>query len=110
MEITQRELNDIIILQIEGDLETNTAPDAENFIAGLLEQKKMKILINCEKLDYISSAGLRVLLGTAKQLEAYNGEMRVCSLNETVQEIFDISGFGTILSVFATENEAVSGF
>ena len=110
MEIKQKELNDVIVVMIEGDLETNTAPDAENYIAEIIEQKKLKILVNCENLDYISSAGLRVLLGTAKQVEAYNGELRICTLNETVKEIFDISGFSTILKVFDTEDDALNGF
>jgi anti-anti-sigma factor len=61
-------------------------------------------------LDYISSAGLRVLLATAQKLQAEDGALRVCNLNETVQEVFDISGFSTILSVFKTETEALNEF
>ena len=66
--------------------------------------------MNFEKLDYISSAGLRVLLTAAKQLKRVDGELRICSLNEVVAEVFDISGFTTIFKVFRSESEALDGF
>ena len=110
MEIKQRGINGIVILDFDGDLETNTALDAENYLAKLIVENVPKILLNFEKLEYISSAGLRVLLGTAKQLEAKSGVLRICSLNETVQEIFEISGFCSILNVSPTEQEALDCF
>ena len=67
-------------------------------------------MVNFEKLDYISSAGLDVLLATAKQLKGHSGELRICSLNEVVQEAFEISGFCTISSVFNSESDALSRF
>jgi anti-anti-sigma factor len=63
--------------------------------------------VDFTKLDYISSAGLRVMLGTAKQLMAKGGGLKTFGLNQTVREVFDISGFSTILAVFATEAEAL---
>jgi anti-sigma B factor antagonist len=110
MQITTREDNDVKIVTFEGNLDTNTSSDAQTTLSGLLTEGVQKILANCEKLDYISSAGLRVLLATAKQLNSAGGELRICSLNETVQEVFDISGFSTIFNVFATETEALNGF
>jgi len=67
-------------------------------------------LVDCEKVDYISSAGLRVLLGTVKGLTAAGGSLRISGLNESVHEVFEISGFSTILAVFVTEAEALDGF
>ena len=67
-------------------------------------------MVNFEKLDYISSTGLDVLLKAAKQLKGNSGELRICSLNEFVQEVFEISGFCTILSVFNSESDALSRF
>ena len=69
-----------------------------------------KILVNFADLDYISSAGLRVLLTTAKRLGGSGGTLRICGLNETVSEVFEISGFSVILSVFPNETEALEGF
>jgi anti-sigma B factor antagonist len=110
MEISVTESGDVRILSLEGNLDTNTAPDAEKEINNLIEAGAQKLLVNFEKLDYISSAGLRILLATAKKLKATQGDLKICCLNETVQEVFDISGFSTILSVSATEEEALGAF
>ncbi len=53
---------------------------------------------------------MRVLLTAAKQLKGTDGELRICSLNEVVAEVFDISGFTTIFKVFGSESEALDGF
>jgi len=110
MEISVTESGDVRILSFQGNLDTNTSPQAENEINGLIEAGAQKLLVNFEKLDYISSAGLRILLATAKKLKASQGDLKICSLNDTVQEVFDISGFATILSVSKTEEEALSAF
>jgi anti-anti-sigma factor len=110
MKITIRHANDVKIVELEGELDTNTSPDAESQLKELMEQGVKKILLNFEKMDFISSAGLRILLATGQQLKSDNGGLRVCSLNETVQEVFDISGFSTLLSVFPNETEALKEF
>jgi anti-sigma B factor antagonist len=110
MQIVVTESGDVRILAFEGNLDTNTSPDAESEINGLIEAGTQKLLINFEKLDYISSAGLRILLATAKKLKPGGGDLKICCLNQTVQEVFDISGFSTILSVTTTEEEALGSF
>ena len=84
-------------LASQGNLDTGTAPAAEEDLQGLIDDGKRKILMDFSTLDYISSGGLRVLLSTSKKLRSSGGEIRLHSLNETVAEIFDMSGFSTIL-------------
>jgi len=110
MKIETRESQGIQIVAFEGNLDTNTSPEAESKINELIDAGNQKLLVNFEQLNFISSAGLRVLLATVKKLNASGGELRICSLNPTVQEVFDISGFVTILSVKGTEEEALSSF
>jgi len=110
MEISVTESGDVQILSFQGNLDTNTSPDAENEINGLIDAGAQKLLVNFENLAYISSAGLRILLATAKKLKASQGDLKICCLNETVQEVFDISGFSTILSVSKTEEEALGAY
>ena len=110
MKIETRESQGIHIIAFEGNLDTNSSPEAESVINELIDTGKQKILVNFEQLNFISSAGLRVLLATVKKLNASGGELRICSLNATVQEVFDISGFVTILNVKNTEEEALSSF
>jgi anti-sigma B factor antagonist len=110
MEISISESGDVRILSFQGNLDTGTSPEAESQINGLIEAGTQKFLVNFENLDYISSAGLRVLLSTAKKLKPGGGDLKICCLNQTVQEVFDTSGFSTILSVTATEEEALGAF
>ena len=63
-----------------------------------------------DRVEYISSAGLRVLLATAKTLKKDNGEVRLCCLKPYVKEVFDIAGFTQIFTVCDTRQEAIEGF
>lgn len=107
LDITTRRQNDITIVAFAGSLDSATAPLAQQALDGILASGGRKIVVDFTELDYISSAGLRVLLGTAKQLGA--GALRLFGLNETVGEVFKISGFSTILAVCATEAAALEG-
>ena len=110
MEITVTVAGEVKVIRIEGKLDTQTSPDVQAQLTQLIDQGETKLVVNFEKLAYISSAGLRVLLAAAKQLKGNSGELRICSLNEVVQKDFDISGFTTILTVTKTEPEALEGF
>jgi anti-anti-sigma factor len=110
MDISVREENGVTIADIVGKLDTATSPAAQERLNTLLKEGKTKILINLEKLDYIASSGLRVLLTLAKDLEKEGGAFRICGLNKVVQEIFDISGFSSILKVWPSESEALASF
>ena len=110
MQISVKTANEVKVLAFEGSLDTLTSPDAQTQLTQLIEGGDKKILVNFENLQYISSTGLRVLLAAAKQLRTADGELRICSLNEVVKEVFDISGFTTIFKVFGSDAEALEGF
>ncbi len=110
MQISVKTTNDVKVLAFEGRLDTQTSPDAQQQLTRLIEAGETKILVNLGKVDYISSAGLRVLLVVAKQLKTTDGELRICGLNEVVKEVFDISGFDMILPISVSESEALEGF
>ena len=107
MEITIRDQGDTKVVMLNGKLDTNTTSVAESEINALLDGGASKLLINFEQLSYISSSGLRLLLATAKRLKGSGGELKVCSLNEMATEVFEISGFSSILNVFSSEQEAL---
>ncbi len=114
MEITTRAHHDVTLVAVVGSLDSNTSPQAQQALDAILSGGARKVVVDLTALDYISSAGLRVLLGTVKRLGgragAGGGALRLFGLNETVREVFDISGFSTILAVFATEADALRGF
>jgi len=109
MEITTRTEQDVTVLVLVGHLDSNTSPEAQQALDAILAGGGRKVVIDFRALDYISSAGLRVLLGTAKRLSQERGALRLFGLNETVREVFEISGFATILTVVDTEANALRG-
>ena len=106
MQISTRTSNDIHIVAISGSLDSTTSPEAQKALDAVLSSAK-KVVLNFSDLDYISSAGLRVLLGAAKHLRASGGTLGMFGLNQSVREVFEISGFSSILSVYQSETEAL---
>ena len=82
---------------LEGRLDTITSPELEEELKASLEDAQALVL-DFEKLEYISSAGLRVLLSAQKTM-AKRGEMKLKHVNETVMEIFEVTGFADILTI-----------
>ena len=82
---------------LEGRLDTITSPELEEELKASLEDAQALVL-DFEKLEYISSAGLRVLLSAQKTM-AKRGEMKLTHVNETVMEIFEVTGFADILTI-----------
>ena len=103
-------INEEQILQALRDKRVSLDRVTEETLTELIEGGSTKLLISLAQVDFVSSAGLRVLLATAKKLGGIGGQLRVSDLNDTVNEVFEISGFTTILSVIATEAEALEGF
>src|SRR5437899_822519 len=110
MNISTRTEREATVVALVGSLDSNTSPVAQQAIDGILAGGAKRLVVDFSALDYISSAGLRVLLGTAKKLIGAGGELRLFGLNDTVREVFQISGFSTILAVYATEAEALKRF
>ena len=87
-----------LTVALEGRLDTITAPELEEDLQTSLEGITA-LTFDLEKLDYISSAGLRVLLATQKKMNACEGTMKVINVNEVIMEIFDVTGFAEILTI-----------
>ena len=89
--------NQKLILELEGRLDTVTSPELEDELSGSLDGVS-ELIIDFGKLEYISSAGLRVLLSAQKVMNK-QGVMKVTNVNETVMEIFEVTGFSDILTI-----------
>ena len=109
MEIISTITNDCLVINFVGQLDTGTATKAEMEVNKQLENNQ-KIIFDLAQTTFVSSAGLRVFLATAKKLKASNGKFRICNANEVVKEILDISGFSTILDIQKTLEDALNGF
>lgn len=97
MTITKRIEGSALTVAVEGRLDTVTSPDLEAALSESLEGVT-DLTLDFSGLEYISSAGLRVLLATQKKMNA-QGSMKVCGVNETVGEVFEVTGFADILTI-----------
>ena len=97
MTINQTKNGNALVLALEGRLDTMTAPQLEAALKEALPGVEA-LTFDLEKLDYISSAGLRVLLSAQKQMNK-QGEMKVINAGETIMEIFEVTGFSDILTI-----------
>ncbi|MDB4297445.1 STAS domain-containing protein [Flavobacteriaceae bacterium] len=107
LDIKTTQEDSLTTVNLLGSLDSNTASLAEKEINLLIENGAEKIIINLEKTDYVSSAGLRVFLSTAKKLMVKNGSVKLCKPNEVVTEILEITGFNTIIDVFSSYEDAL---
>ncbi len=87
------------VLTITGRMDAVTAPEYEKTLNELLAAGETSFVVDFQGLEYISSAGLRALLATAKLLKTKNGQIRLANVLGTVREVFDISGFGSIFQI-----------
>ena len=97
LDIAKKENGSELTLFLSGRLDTTTSPVLENEIAAVADGVTALIL-DIEKLDYISSAGLRVLLSTQKKMSK-QGKLTIKNVQENVMEVFEITGFSDILNI-----------
>ena len=95
--INKERKNDTLIYSLEGRLDTTTSPDLEAELGGSLDGVK-ELVFDFSRLEYISSAGLRILLSAQKKMNE-QGSMKVIHVNETIMEIFEVTGFSDILTI-----------
>ena len=96
------------ILCISGRVDGNTAKILESAIQEQVDAGTKTLILDLKDMDYISSAGLRVLLLGARRMQAKAGKTLFCALGENIQQIFEISGFNDILDVRANRDEALA--
>jgi anti-sigma B factor antagonist len=99
MEIIQKEENGIVFLAIKGRLDADSSAEAEKVVKNVFKGQTTKVLFDLQSLEYLSSAGLRVLLGAAKEMRRRDGKIVLCDLNEFVKEIFEVSGFQSLIPI-----------
>lgn len=108
MRIDEERLEGTVVVRLAGRLDTNTAPEVQEHLDSVVDGGADVVVVGLNDLDFMSSAGLRVLLATAKRLRP-SGTLRVFGLNPTVRDVFDVSGFSMIFPVFEDEPAALAG-
>jgi anti-sigma B factor antagonist len=99
MEINHKMENGILIIAIKGRLDAATSPAADETIKETMGQGSDRLLFDLSDLEYLSSGGLRVILSAAKEIRRRKGKVTLCCLNQYVDEIFEVSGFKSMIPI-----------
>ncbi len=109
MDISEDRKADAVVLALSGKLDATTAKTFEDKILGLINSGGQRLVVDLAQLEYVSSSGLRVFLLAAKRLQAADGKIVLCGLQEHVRQVFDLAGFSSILSIYGSRDEAIEG-
>ena len=107
MEIHEQLQDNVLVLEPVGRLDSLTCREFETRLLAALSGSGA-VVVDCTKLDYISSAGLRVLLVAANQNRTTGGRLALAALRDNLREVFDISGFSAIFAIHPTVAAAVA--
>jgi len=108
MEIAESTHDAVLVLSLQGRLDSITAPAFERLVRGRLADGHRRIVIDLDALDYISSAGLRILMIAGKALKAERGRIALCRVKGVVMEVLRISAFDRIFTILPSREQAVA--
>jgi anti-anti-sigma factor len=107
LEITRENQGALVILSIAGQLDATTAPELDAALMSASDAGSRYMLLNCTRLTYVSSAGLRILLKVYKQLKPTNGMLALTALQPHIREIFELTGFTNLFSIHDSREAAI---
>ena len=103
-------LQSISIMKVEGRVDSETAPELDTALAQLLNENRNKIVLNLQRVDFLSSAGLRAMVKALKGAQKSGGDVRLASVSEPIEVILRTVGMMQMFKMFSTSEEAVTGF
>ena len=110
MEIIEENQSGINIFKLNGRLDSNTSQGFEKKIFQAIDDGSKSMIIDFAELEYISSAGLRVILKATKALKREEGKMMLCDMQDYVKEVFEIAGFDSFLPIVDFMDDALQSF
>jgi len=108
MDIHEDRKSEVLVLTLEGRLDAVSSKMFEDRVLEIIDGGEARFVIDLSRLDYVSSAGLRVFVLASKRLTAAGGKVVLCSLQESVKQVFDIVGFYSIFSISSSRDEALN--
>jgi len=109
-QIRSKIFNDIAVIYPKGHLDAHNVERFEKEILKLKDNKVYNIVINCADLNYISSAGMGIIMGYLDEIREKSGDIKLCAVNERVYEIFDLVGFTEIYDFLEDEEAAINKY
>ena len=106
MDISTERQGSTLIANVGDRIDGTEARNFQETLTGVIDEDVKALILDLEELSYISSAGLRVILLTARVLQRQGGKLAICSLSDPIREVFEISGFDKIIPVHSSREEA----
>lgn len=110
VELKEKKIGEILLLELNGRLDAVSTPDIEKKVFEYINNGQYKLILDFSGVDYISSAGMRMLLSTTKKLKGLSGHLVLCSITTNVMDVFKMSGFDHVLELTADKEEALKRF
>jgi len=105
------EKSGVVVLTIEGKMVGG--PDAASLaetLHGLIEKGQKSFVVNMEKVDWMNSSGLGILIGSLNTVRNHSGDFRLCCLGEKPRELLEITKLDSVFSTYSTEEDAIASF
>lgn len=109
-EILERNVDDIKVLKVVGELDVLVAPKLKDKITKLVDGDSTKFIIDFEEVTHINSLAMGILRGKLKVVKDMGGDIKLIKLNEHIKSIFEMIGLDEIFEIYETEDEAVTSF
>ena len=107
LSISSAKMQDSLVVTLDGRIDANSAKELEQQCLGWIDGGEHKMVMDFTQVNFISSAGLRVILLVAKKLEQVKGKVKLCGLNATLKDVFEISGFSKLFEIVPSVSEAL---
>lgn len=108
--IERQALGPVELIQLSGSLDMYSFPRLETVVASLFQQNRHQVLLDCDRLDYIGSAGLGALIGFARQAREHGGDFKLLSVPDRIYKIIELLGFTKVLEIYNSRETALASF
>ena len=106
--LNSKKVGDKLVVYLEGRLDVSVANDVEEELNRIIEQENQKhLVLNMEKVEYMSSSGFRACISTLRKLNAKEGTLKLCAIRPSVKRIFDVIELTSLFDIHETEPEAL---
>ncbi|HLR32514.1 MAG TPA: STAS domain-containing protein [Fodinibius sp.] len=110
LNINHRKVDIYDVLELDGELDAHTASQLEETLQQLISREQHHIIVNCQQLDYIASAGLGVFMAYIEDVRSMGGDIKLSNMNSKVYNVFDLLGFPALYDIVRKEEDAIQKF
>ncbi len=111
MQITHKQLSRVDLVAVNGRVDASTAPQLQDTLRSIFDERRFRVVLDLSEMSYMSSAGLKVLLGALKEAKRWNrGDLRLAALQTQVHDTLNLVGLLQLFRIYTNTVEAVGSF